>query len=267
MGCGLRWGAWPRTTRLCRSARWAGRLPRCPPLARTVADLRLGLAAMAARDARDPWWMPVPLRPPAPRRAALCVSPDGLETQPAVCAALYEAAARLRDAGWQVEETGAIPPLQEAADLQIRMWLADGYEALLRAAQQEGDPGALVALCGQQEAARALDLPGYTATLTRRATLTRLWQLFFEDYPVLLLPVSAEPPFADDLDLQGADAYRRVWRAQLTQVGLPFMGLPGLALAMPGVGAAPLGVQVVAARFRKTCAWRRAPISRRAARR
>ncbi|WP_262344387.1 amidase family protein, partial [Bordetella pertussis] len=186
-----------------------------------------------------------------PRRAALCVSPDGLETQPAVCAALYEAAARLRDAGWQVEETGAIPPLQEAADLQIRMWLADGYEALLRAAQQEGDPGALVALCGQQEAARALDLPGYTATLTRRATLTRLWQLFFEDYPVLLLPVSAEPPFADDLDLQGADAYRRVWRAQLTQVGLPFMGLPGLALAMPGVGAAPLGVQVVAARFRE----------------
>ncbi|MFQ6749167.1 amidase, partial [Bordetella pertussis] len=118
----------------------------------------------------------------------------------------------MRDAGWQVEETGAIPPLQEAADLQIRMWLADGYEALLRAAQQEGDPGALVALCGQQEAARALDLPGYTATLTRRATLTRLWQLFFEDYPVLLLPVSAEPPFADDLDLQGADAYRRVWR-------------------------------------------------------
>ncbi|KDD41239.1 amidase [Bordetella bronchiseptica MBORD901] len=222
------------------------------PLARTVADLRLGLAAMAARDARDPWWMPVPLEgPPAPRRAALCVSPDGLETQPAVCAALYEAAARLRDAGWQVEETGAIPPLQEAADLQIRMWLADGYEALLRAAQQEGDPGALVALRGQQEAARALDLPGYTATLTRRATLTRLWQLFFEDYPVLLLPVSAEPPFADDLDLQGADAYRRVWRAQLTQVGLPFMGLPGLALAMPGVGAAPLGVQVVAARFRE----------------
>ncbi|WP_262339249.1 amidase, partial [Bordetella pertussis] len=46
------------------------------PLARTVADLRLGLAAMAARDARDPWWMPVPLEgPPAPRRAALCVSP------------------------------------------------------------------------------------------------------------------------------------------------------------------------------------------------
>jgi amidase len=38
-------------------------------LARSVADLRLGLATMSARDVRDPWWVPAPLvGPPAPRR-------------------------------------------------------------------------------------------------------------------------------------------------------------------------------------------------------
>ncbi|MCH5142031.1 amidase, partial [Mammaliicoccus sciuri] len=28
------------------------------PLGRSIADLRLGLAAMAAPDPRDPWWVP-----------------------------------------------------------------------------------------------------------------------------------------------------------------------------------------------------------------
>src|ERR1700694_5485607 len=36
------------------------------PLARSVADVRLGLVAMAARDPRDPWWTPAPLDGPAP---------------------------------------------------------------------------------------------------------------------------------------------------------------------------------------------------------
>ena len=34
-----------------------------------VADVRVGLAAMAARDARDPWWVPAPLAGPAPPQA------------------------------------------------------------------------------------------------------------------------------------------------------------------------------------------------------
>ena len=51
------------------------------PLARTIGDLRIALAAMSGYDARDPWWVPAPLQGPAmPKRAALCLNPDGLET-------------------------------------------------------------------------------------------------------------------------------------------------------------------------------------------
>ncbi|MGE5386028.1 MAG: amidase, partial [Betaproteobacteria bacterium] len=51
------------------------------PLARTIGDLRIALAAMSGRDVRDPWWVPAPLEGPAmPRRAALCLEPDGLAT-------------------------------------------------------------------------------------------------------------------------------------------------------------------------------------------
>ena len=67
--------------------------------ARTVGDLRLGLAALAAPDARDPWWVPAPLDgPKVPRRAALCCRPDGLATVPEVEAALRDAARRLEAA-------------------------------------------------------------------------------------------------------------------------------------------------------------------------
>src|SRR2546427_2126353 len=78
------------------------------PIARTVHDVRLALAAMAAPDARDPWWSPAPLTGPVlPRIAAVCLQPDGLATCPEVVAALLDAADRLRDAGWTVDELDA----------------------------------------------------------------------------------------------------------------------------------------------------------------
>src|SRR4051812_3258709 len=61
------------------------------PLARTIGDLRIALAAMSGRDFRDPWWVPVPLEGPAmPKRAALCLCPDGLETVAEVKAAVVD---------------------------------------------------------------------------------------------------------------------------------------------------------------------------------
>ena len=222
------------------------------PLARSIADLRLGLAAMAAPDPRDPWWVPAPLTgPAAPRRGALCLSPDGMDTEPAVVKALQDAARRLSEAGWAVDTVDQVPPLREAAHLQIRMWMADGYEGMVEAARKEGDRGALTALEGQRARVADMDMAKFSAVLTRRATLTRLWELFLAQYPVLLLPVSAELPFTDNLDLQGDAAYERVWRAQMTQIGLPFMGLPGLSVAMGSAGDRPVGVQVVAGRYRE----------------
>src|SRR3954467_13542742 len=71
------------------------------PLARTIGDLRIALAAMAAPDARDPWWTPAPLEgPPRPKLAALCLRPDGLEIVPEVEAALEDAGRRLGGEGW-----------------------------------------------------------------------------------------------------------------------------------------------------------------------
>jgi amidase len=222
------------------------------PLARTIGDLRIALAAMSAKDFRDPWWVPAPLEGPVmPKRAALCLNPDGLETVAEVKAALADAGKRLERAGWIVEEIANTPPLREAADLQTKLWLGDGYEAQLEAAEREGDPGALACLRGNKAKVFPFDGAALSAALTRRATLTREWLAFFETYAVLLMPVSGELPFPDQLDRKDEASFTRVWRAQLTQIAIPFMGLPGLTVSTGLAGRVPVGVQVVSGRYRE----------------
>jgi amidase len=235
------------------------------PIARTIGDLRLGLLAMSRGDARDPWWVPAPLEgPEVPKRAALCLRPDGMETVPEVCAALQDAASRLRDAGWSVDEVDELPPLKEAVPIQIMLWMGDSYDALVAAAQREGDPGAIAALAGQAELVRSAGLQDFSMALARRLGIARAWQLFLQRYPVVVLPVCAELPFENDLDLQGAQAYERVWRAQMTMIALPVTGLPAISVNTGRVGTTPVGVQIVAGRFREDlCLWAAADIEAR----
>lgn len=222
------------------------------PLARTIADLRISLAAMSGFDARDPWWVPAPLEgPPRPKLAALCVNPDGLDPVPEVKAAVLDAARRLERAGWKVEDVAALPPLKEAAEHQTKLWLGDNYEAQLAAAEREGDPGALACLRGNRAKVFPFDPLTLSKILTRRATLAREWLLFLEKYPVLLMPVSGELPFPDELDTRDDASFARVWHAQLPQIAIPFMGLPGLTVTTGLVGRVPVGVQVVAGRYRE----------------
>ncbi|MGB6396251.1 MAG: amidase family protein [Bradyrhizobium sp.] len=222
------------------------------PLARTIGDLRIALAAMSGKDFRDPWWVPAPLEGPVmPKRAALCLNPDGLETVSEVKAAIADAGKRLERAGWSVEEIATTPPLREPAEHQTKLWLGDGYEAQLEAAEREGDPGALACLRGNRSKVFPFDAAAFSNALTRRATLTRQWLEFFEKYAVLLMPVSAELPFPDQLDRKDDASFARVWRAQLTQIAIPFMGLPGLTVSTGLVGRIPVGVQVVSGRYRE----------------
>jgi amidase len=222
------------------------------PIARTIADLRLALSTMAAPSLLDPWWVPAPLEgPTVPLKAALCVRPDGLDVDPAIVEALQDAGRRLERAGWTVEDVTEIPPLAEAAEIQVKLWLGDGYSAMVAAAEREGDPGARAALAGQREMASRINLATFSAALTRRATFVRQWQAFLGRYAVVIMPVCGELPFPNDLDLVDEASYKRVWRAQMPQVGLPLIGVPALTVSTGMAGSAPVGVQVVAARFRE----------------
>jgi amidase len=222
------------------------------PHARSVADLRLTLDVMAQPDLQDPWHVPAPSRGPEyPRRAALCVNPEGLNTHPLVAQSLRQAAERLTDAGWQVTEV-ASPPFRAPARLQAQLWLAEMERGAKAMFAQEADPDALHVLAEMHKITALPDLNEVLDALQARLGFLREWEVFLAEYPVLICPVSSEPPFPDLLDLTD---FARCLEAQLTQVGLPLMGLPGMSVFTGfGTGEAghvPLGAQLISARYRE----------------
>ena len=222
------------------------------PIARTIEDLRVALMAMSAPDPRDPWWVPAPLEGPSvPLHAAMCLRPSGFQIAKEVEAAVLDAGRRLSDAGWRVEEIEDTPQLHDAAEVQEALWLGDGFAELADAAARDGDPGALATVAAVRHKAETFPADVVARSLVRRATLTREWMLFLTKYPVLLLPVSAELPFPDGLDLQGEAGFQRVWRAQFLLRALPAMGLPGLTVSTNLIGSVPVGVQIVAGHYRE----------------
>jgi amidase len=216
------------------------------PLARSAADLRLGMQALSQPDPRDPWWThatPAPYR----KRAALALAPDGLQTDPAIQVALTRAASTLEANGWQIG-TPTLPPLREAMELQLTLWLAEfglgGAEAIAR----EADPDATFVFRELSRLAPPTDLQGFMRLLQSRARLARLWRGFFADWPVLLTPVSGALTFPDHFDTSSPEAFAQVIEAQMPQIAPPFMGLPGLSVTTGRTATHPLGIQALADR-------------------
>ena len=216
------------------------------PLARSAADLRLGLAALSQSDPRDPWWTPATAAPYR-KRAALALAPDGLNTDPQIRDALTTAARTLAAHGWEIG-TPPLPPFREAMELQLTLWLSEfglgGAEAVAR----EADPDASFIHRELTKLAPPPTLESFMKALQSRARLARLWRGFFTDWPVLLTPVSARLPFPDHYDTTSPQAFAEVVEAQMPQIAPPFMGLPGLTVTTGRSATHPLGIQALSDR-------------------
>ncbi|MFD1559587.1 amidase family protein [Paraburkholderia silviterrae] len=224
------------------------------PLARSIADLRLGLAAMAAPDFRDPWWVPAPLESPAvhfPARVAVCTSVPGYAADNAVVTAVRQAAHLLEQAGCTLEEV-APPRLREAADLWLALSLNETRAGMRQAVADHGDEPIQRAIASMVRQTPELEIGGYMDALSLRSTLLREWLAFFDRYPLLLMPVSWQRPFLIDADQQGDDAMRRILDAQSPLLATAILGLPGLSVPTGLVDGVPMGVQLVAGRFQES---------------
>lgn len=237
------------------------------PLTRTVADAGLALQVMAEGDARDPLWVPAPLHypPPAqPLKVALFRRPVGPGVHASVIGALEQAARWLEQAGCIVEE--AEPPhFDEAAVL---------WRALLHDDMRRGAAPAIAAL-GDDSVRAAFDFTmagapdwsrdQFLSALQRRLTVARAWSLFFEKYPVLLMPVSWERQFPIDDDMRSQARMEEMLSAQSPMTTLALLGLPGLAVPTGVVDGLPVGVQLCATRYREDLCLTAGEIIERAA--
>jgi amidase len=223
------------------------------PLARRIGDLRLALAAMAAGDVRDPWWVPVPLagQPPAtPVRVALVDADRRPGLDPGIADALEQAAKWLQDAGYVVEKV-APPSLEEAAHLWSTLVLNEAKVGMISQIDQYGSAAIRKTGALMIEQAPPTDFPSFLKALGRRATILREWQLFFERYPLILLPVAREPAFELGLDQQDGAAMNRIFDAVTPILAPAVLGLPCVAVPTGVRNKIPLGIQLVAGRFRE----------------
>jgi amidase len=223
------------------------------PLARSVRDLRLGFVTMAAGDPHDPWWMPVPTEsrePVQPGPVALFADNPGAEMDPAVADALRQAARWLEDAGYRVEEA-APPHFEEIARLFFTMIRSEERSTTTGAIDRLGDDELRRARASTMAYASELDYDGYIKAFARRATILREWQLFLERYPLLLMPVSSLRPVPADYDQRGDEAVARMLTAHHPMLAISMLGLPGLAIPTGLADGVPVGVQLVASRFRE----------------
>lgn len=221
------------------------------PIARSIADLQLSLAAMAAPDPRDPWYVPAPLQGGDFRkRAALCIAPDGMPVTDAVRAALTEAAEQLKAAGWSVEEVDT-PSMRRAAEINACLWMAETQIAAKNLIELEAEPDSQFVFEQMSRLAGEVGLNDLMSALQARAALVREWEVFLQDYPVVICPVSGTLPFPQQQDVSAPEAFDAIYEAQLTQRGVPTLGVPALTVATGDMDGRPVGVQLIGPRYRE----------------
>ena len=238
------------------------------PLTRSVADARLALAVMAQGSPLDPQWVPAPLtyaEGDRPLRVAVFKRHAAFDADPGVVAAIEQAAAWLAAAGCEVEEVEP-PHFEEGAQLWRQLVMDDLRRGGQAAVEAMGDAGVKSALRGYMAGLQPLDSDQTLEALARRFNICRDWAVFFDRWPVLLMPNSWQRQFAIDADIGSADQVDRLVRAQSPLLGTAMMGLPGLSVPTGLVQGLPTGVQLVAGRFREDQALRAGEIIEAAAR-
>ncbi|MGL4636438.1 MAG: amidase family protein [Beijerinckiaceae bacterium] len=218
-------------------------------VARSIEDISLSLPPMSAADPRDPLWVPLVSEFPRDQKLRIaCFIPPS--TEPAVAAAVLQAAGYLEKAGCEVEHASP-PDFDEAAHLWRKLIYGDSMRSIVPAIERSGDSAMLASIRNTIPQMPELDRDDYLALLARRLSIARKWSEFLDTYHVLLMPVSLAAPFSIDEDTHGQDRMEAVLLAQSPLLGTAMLGLPGLSVPTGMAGSTPMGVQLVATRFRE----------------
>jgi amidase len=162
-----------------------------------------------------------------------------------------EAARHLADAGYEVSEV-EVPDISVAwklwADL-LATEIATLQEAQIRSVTS---PDFHLALDGLLGMATILDAEAYMKAIAQRSRVLREWLLFLERYPVILTPVSVRRTPGVNADLASAHAAGDILRDDMRfTAALSVLGLPVAVVPAGLLDGHPVGVQLIASRYRE----------------
>jgi amidase len=219
-------------------------------LARSVADVRAGFTALAGAHPRDPLSVPAVFTDLAAGerpRVAVLAEPPGGSTHPEIADAVRRAADALASDGFDVTE--AVPPDYEQA---VELWgtiLSADLRVIMPILEQIMGAGGRSFLGYTLDYLPAPDLASLAAALTARHGLARRWNLWYQEYPVLLTPVWTQPAFPLDYDIASAEG--AIGTLELMRPVLPanLLGTPAAVVPAGMAAGLPVGVQVMGAKY------------------
>jgi amidase len=107
---------------------------------------------------------------------------------------------------------------------------------------------------GYLDQSRTHDLRSFMLASAARTTHQRAWSLFLQEHPLVLTPLSLQPSHPPDFDLLALDAFGDLLRSFVFQLGLNTLALPCAVVPTGLHRDRPIGVQLVASRYREDVA-------------
>lgn len=220
-------------------------------IARSVRDLRLGLDAMIPGDWHDPAWTPAPLEDsvPTPHRIALVTDPGGTPMSDQVLSGVRKAGELLANAGYEVDEV--TPPVLGPAK-EIWQAICIGELIMFLEPAVRDFCGPRMTKCFEFYRHLLPDGPDPVAilhALSRRKTLLRDWLEFTNTYPLVVGPVSTQPPLPRDADLESPEKTLEIVDCYRLTATVNALNLPAVTVPVGISDGLPQAVQVVGPHF------------------
>ncbi len=232
-----------------------GGLAHAGPMARTVADTTLMLAALAEPDPRDPACLPpesidvAGVQEPGLAGVRVAYSPDlgYVRVAPEVAEAVAGAVRVFEDLGAAVEQVH--PGFEDPLEAFAALWYSGAAQVLSAYGPEQRqllDPG----LAEIAEEGARLSAVAYLEAASRRAELGVLMAGFHQRYDLLLTPTLPIPAFAAGCEVPPGSPERR-WMSW-TPFSYPFNLTQQPAASVPcgyTSEGLPVGLQIVGPRF------------------
>jgi amidase len=222
-------------------------------ICREVRDVRLATRIMSKGDPRDPWWVPAPFDTwPAEEtvRVAFTKESYGYPIHADILEALDRAAGYLSDAGYALEEIktpSILDPAQGWFDVAVHE-----IDATLGPLTKEWGSETIQQIFGwYHDLGDVVDAVGYREGIAARTAFTRTWNVFLEEYPLVLCPFLMRPTFAWDYDAQGLEQVKDLFLSAVYSVGVNYLSVPAGVVPTGLVEGLPAGVQLIGRRYRE----------------
>ena len=222
------------------------------PMARTVADVRLGFDILAGADPRDPNSYPAPKERRTAKksiRVALVTHPAGGTTATSIRDGVRSAGKALEASGYHVDEVA--PPMLEAAIDTWGRWLSWEFGTLSDQLNALMSPDARKFFSAFSELFGSPTYADSVLLMQRRHQIARAWSEFFADYPIIVGPTWCEPQFEHGYDIAKPSSAADIVNLMRFVTPMNLLGLPVVCVPTGVSRGLPTGVQVIGDRFRE----------------